>query len=94
MFSGRPQMGPKDFIRILLSDFPEMRSVGTFKSVSLNGCHGNGNCYKNFDFWYAFLSSISVQSFITIKWQGEKSSQIKMCNLSHHFILKLTKKSL
>ena len=63
------------FIRIPSSNLTEMRPLGAFlKSILSSGYHGNNDCYKNFNFsfHYIFPSSITVQSFITVKWQ-EKS---------------------
>ena len=67
----------KRFICISSLNVPEMKPLGTFKSILSNGYHENDNRQKNFDFslGYVFPSSITVQSFITIKWQ-EKSYQL------------------
>ena len=58
----------KRLIRIPSLNVPEMRPSGTFQSILSNGYHGNDERYKNFDFsfGYVFLSSMTVQSFITI----------------------------
>ena len=56
-----------------------MRPLGTFKSILSNGYHGNDYPYKNFDFSFGYVSSSSmtVQCFITLKWQEKKLSMIK-----------------
>ena len=61
----------KRFIRIPSLNVPEMRPLGTFYSVSSNGYHGHDD-----NFGYVFPSSITLQSIITIKWQGKKLSVI------------------
>ena len=70
----------KRFIRIRSSNFPEMRSLGTFQSILSNGQHENDNCcnFYNFSFRFIFPSFITVQSFITVMWRGKKLSRIKI----------------
>ena len=57
-----------------------MRPVGTFWSILSNGYHGHDGCYKNIDFsfGYAFVTSMTVQSFIAIPWHEKKLSMIKI----------------
>ena len=64
----------KHFISIRSLNVPEIRPIGTFWSILSDGYHGNDDRYKNFDFslGYVFKSSMTMQSFVTIKWQ-EKS---------------------
>ena len=54
-----------------------MRLLGTFELVLLNYCHGNGDRYENFNFEYWCVYASSGSSFITIRSQEQKSSQIK-----------------
>ena len=70
----------KRFICIPSLNVPEMRPSGTFSSVSSNGYQGNDDRKKNCDFssGHVFPSSMSVQSFITIKGQEKKLSMIKI----------------
>ena len=72
----------KGFIRIPLLNIPKTRPLDTFLSSLLNGYHGNDDRYKNFNFsfGYVFPRSMTVQSFITIKWQEKKLSMIKLLN--------------
>ena len=51
-----------------------MKPLSTFQSISLNGYHGNDDRHRNFDFSfpYVFPISMTVQSFINIKWQGQE----------------------
>ena len=62
------------FICIPSLNVPEMRPLGTFQSILSNGHHGNNDHYKNFEFSFGYVLpiSITVQSFITIKWQENK----------------------
>ena len=57
-----------------------MSPLGTFQSILSNGYHGNDDRYKNFDFSFGhvFPSSMTAQSFVTIKWQEKKLSMIKI----------------
>ena len=57
-----------------------MRPLGTVWSIFSNGCHGNDDRWKHFDFSFGnvFPSSIIVQSLITIKLQAKKLSMIKI----------------
>ena len=77
----------KRLLRIPSLNVPEMRLSGTFWSILSNGYHGNDDCLKNFNdrlknfnfsFGYVFPSSMTVQSFLTIKWQEKKLSVIKV----------------
>ena len=67
------------FICIPLLNFPEMRPLGTFKSLLRNGNHGNDCRYKNFN-------------FITIKKKERKLAIIKMFTffVSDHLNLEVT----
>ena len=60
-----------------------MKPLGTLLSIISNGSHGNDDRYKRFDFSFSYIfpSSMTVQSFITIKRQGKKSSVIKFFKL-------------
>ena len=59
-----------------------MRPLGTCWSNLSNGYHGNNDRYKNFDvsLGYVFPNSMTVENFITIKWQENKLSMIKIFN--------------
>ena len=60
-----------------------LNPLGTFQSILSNGYHGNDDRYKNFDFSFGYLfpSSMTVPSFITIKWHETKLSIIKIFNI-------------
>ena len=50
-------------------NFPQMKPLGTFQSISFNGCNRNGDRLKNVNFSprYIFAFSITVWIFITIR---------------------------
>ena len=52
----------------------------TINYILSNGYHNNKDSYKNFDFClgYVFASSMTVQSFITVKWKEKKLTMIKI----------------
>ena len=70
----------KHFIRILSLKVPEIRHLGTLYSVLSSSYHRNNERDKKFDFSFCFTfpRSITVQSFITIKWQEQKLLIIKI----------------
>ena len=77
IFPGKLKMQSKTFCSYSSLKVLEMRLLGTFELVLLNFCHGNGDRYENFNFEYWCVYASSGSSFITIRSQEEKSSQIK-----------------
>ena len=72
----------KRFIRTPSSNVLEMRLSGTFSQFYQTVTMVTMTRYNNlgFDFGYVFSSSMTVQCFITIKWQEKKLSMIKIFN--------------
>ena len=67
-------------IHIPSFNFAEMRPFGSFWSTVSNGCHGNGDRYKNVgsDFQHTFASSMTIKKFHYHQVKGKRLSQIKI----------------